>query len=81
MNKELYDKLSPEAQHQLNEALHETLCESSITLIKDTIENPGLTKEEVQSARDFADLKPDTDAAREFLEFLDSDIVKDALIK
>ena len=54
MNKEQYEKLSPEVQGQLNEALHGALCESIITLLKDTIENPGLTNEEVQSAREFA---------------------------
>ncbi len=85
MNKEQYEKLSPEAQAQLNDSLHETLCESILTLLEDSIENSDLTKEEVQSARDFAQLKPDTDAAKELLEFLnsvlDSDIVKDAFIK
>lgn len=64
MNKEEYEKLSPEAQGHLNEALHETLCESIITLLKDSLENPGLTKEEVQSAKDFGELKPGSDAAK-----------------
>ena len=84
MNKEQYEKLSPETQSKLNAALHEgmfheTLCESIITLLKDSLENLGLTKEEVQSAREFAEMIPDTDAARELLGFLDSDIVKKAL--
>lgn len=84
MNEEQYKKLSPDTQGQLNEALHdgmfhETLCETIITLLKDTLENPGLTKEEVKSAREFAKLKPNTDAAKELMGFLDSDIVKKKL--
>lgn len=77
MNKELYEKLSSETQTQLNDTLHETLCESIITLLKESIENPGLTKEEVQSAREFAQMKPDTEVARELLAFLDSDKVRE----
>lgn len=79
MNKEQYEKLSPETQTQLNDTLHETLCESIITLLKDSIENSDLTKEEVQSAREFAEMKPDIDTARELLGFLDSEEVRKAL--
>ncbi len=79
MKKELYEKLSPEAQGQLNDTLHETFCESTLTLLEDSLENSDLTKEEVQSARDFAETKPDSDAAKELLGFLDSDIAKEAL--
>lgn len=86
MDEEKFKKLSPGAQGQLNEALHdgmfhETLCESIITLLKDSLEYPGLVREEIQSAREFAQTKPDTKAARELLEFLDSDIVKDTPIE
>ncbi len=42
MNKEQYEKLSPEVQDQLNDTLHEILCESIITLLKDSIENSDL---------------------------------------
>lgn len=80
MNKEQYEKLSPETKGQLNDTLHETLCESIITLLKDSIENSDLTKEEVQSVREFSELKPDTDAVRELLEFLDSEEVKEAVV-
>lgn len=79
MNKEQYEKLSPDTQGQLNDTLYETLCESIITLLKDSIENSDLTKEEVQSAREFAEMKHDTDAARELIEFLDSEEVKELL--
>jgi len=81
MNKEHYEKLSPEVQTQINEVLHETLCESIITLLKDTLENNDLIKEEIQSAREFAQIKPDTEAAKELLEFLNSEKVKEALAR
>ncbi len=78
MDREQYEKLSPDVQTQINAALYETLCETIITLLKDSIENNDLIKKEVQSAREFAKIKPDTDAARELLEFLDSDEVRGA---
>ncbi len=81
MNKEHYEKLSPEVQEHVNDTLHKTLCESIIILLKDSIENPGLVREEVQSARDFAQIKPDTDAAKELLEFLGSEEVKEAIVR
>ncbi len=79
MNKEQYEKLSPEVQGQINDALHETLCESIITILKDSLEYPGLVKEEIQSAREFAQIQPDSDAAKELLEFLDSKEVRGAV--
>ncbi len=79
MNEEQYKKLLPEVQAQLNDTFHETLCESIITLLKDSIENNDLIKKEVQSAREFAKIKPDTDAAKELLEFLDSEEVREAV--
>ena len=81
MAKEQFEKLSTEVQDQLNDALHETLCKSIITLLQDTLKNPGLMKEEIQSTKDFAELKPDTDAAKDLLEFLDSEEVREAVIK
>jgi hypothetical protein len=36
MNKEDLEKLSPETLGQLNDALHEEVCKSIITLMKDT---------------------------------------------
>ncbi len=76
VNREQLEKLSPETLDCLNDVLHETLCKSIITLLKDTLENPGLNKQEIQSARDSLELKPDTDGAKELLEFLDSEEVE-----
>jgi hypothetical protein len=78
MKKEQLEKLSPELQSQINEALHETLCRTIFKLLKDSMENPGLARGEIQSAREFAEIEPDTDAAKELLGFLDSDEVKKA---
>ena len=79
MKSVLLEKLSPEAQEQIYNTLYETLCKTIITLIQDSLEDTGLMKEEIQSAREFAEVKPDTDAARELLEFLDSDEVRKAV--
>ncbi len=81
MNREDLEKLSPEVLGQLNDALHEVLCESIITLMKDSFKNPGITKEEIKSAREFAELKPNTEAAQILLEFLESEKVKEAFIE
>ena len=81
MNREDLEKLSPEVLGQLNDALHEVLCESIITLLKDTLKNPGITKEEIKAAREFAELKPNTKAAQVLLEFLESEKVKEAFIE
>ena len=81
MNKEDLEKLSPETLGQLNDALHEVFCEALITLMKDTLKNPGITREEIKSAKEFAELKPNTKAAQILLEFLESEKVKEALIE
>ena len=81
MNKEDIEKLSPEVLGQLNEALHEVLCKTIIKLLKDTLKNPGITKEEIKAAREFAELKPNTKAAQVLLEFLESEKVKEAFIE
>ncbi len=81
MNREALEKLSPEVLGQLNEALHEVLCESIIPLLKDTLKNPGIIEEEIKAAREFTELKPNTKAAQVLLEFLESEKVKEAFIE
>jgi hypothetical protein len=49
--------------------------------LKDTLKNPGITKEEIKAAREFAELKPHTKAAQVLLEFLESEKVKEAFIE
>jgi predicted house-cleaning noncanonical NTP pyrophosphatase (MazG superfamily) len=80
MNKEDLEKLSPETLEKLTDALHEELCKA-ITLVKDSLNNPGITKEEIRSAREFAELKPNTKAAQTLFEFLESEEVKKALVE
>lgn len=47
--------------------------------MKDTLKNPGITKEEMKAVKEFAELKPDTKAAQKLLDFLESGAVKDAI--
>ena len=68
---ESLDKLT-----QVNKALYKVLCETIIKLLKDSLMDPGITKEEIAAAREFAELKPDTKAAKELLEFLDREEIK-----
>lgn len=44
MDRELLEKLPPEELGQLNDALHEVLCETIINLLQDSLKSPGLTK-------------------------------------
>ena len=81
INSELLEKLSPEALSQLYDGLYEEFCKTIIKLLKGTLENPGLTEEEIQSAKGFAELKPDSEAAKELLEFLESEEVKEAVVR
>ena len=74
--KNLYKKLSAELQAEINDALHEILCQTILKLLRESMDNPGLLKEEIQSAREFTEMKPDSDEARKLLEFLDSDRIK-----
>ena len=82
MNREDLEKLSPEVLGQLNDALHEVLCESIVTLLQDSIdEQSGITTQEIKAAREFVELKPNTKAAKDLLEFLEGEEVKEALIE
>ena len=63
----------------INDELHKVLCETIITLLQDTLKRPGITAEEIEAAREFAELKPDTKAAKELLEFLERGEIKEAL--
>lgn len=56
-----------------NDELHKVLCEAIITLLQDTLKEPGITVEEIEAAREFAELKPNTKAAEELIEFIKSE--------
>jgi ubiquinone biosynthesis protein Coq4 len=43
INTELLEKLPPETLGELYDELHEVLCETTIKLLKDTLEEPELT--------------------------------------
>lgn len=66
---------------EIHDELHEVLCKSIIELLQDSIAGPGISQQQIETAREFAELKPDTDAAKELLEFLDSEEVQKALIR
>jgi len=71
---ETLDKLT-----QVNNALHKVLCGTIQNLLQNSIKREGITEQEIETAREFAELKPNTKAAKELLDFLDRDEVKEAL--
>ena len=78
---EILEGLSPDTLDKLYDELNEVLCKSIIGLLQDSIAGPGLSEEQLDSAREFAELKPDTEAAKELLEFLESEEVQEALVR
>ena len=73
--------LSPDTLDKLYDELHEVLCKSIIGLLQDSIAGPGISKQQIETAREFAEVMPDSEAAKEVLEFLDSEEVKEALVR
>ncbi len=76
---EILRDLPPDKQEELYNELHAFMCKSIIVLLQDFIAGPGVSAQQMETAREFAELKPDTEAAKELLEFLDSEEVKEAL--
>jgi len=72
--------LPPDTLDEIYSELYDVLCKTTIGLLQDSIEGSGISEEQIESARDFAELNSDTDAAKELLEFLDSDEVNEALV-
>ena len=73
--------LSPDTLDKLYDELHEVLCKSIIGLLQDSIAGPGISQQQIDSARGVVEVMPDTEAAKELVEFLDSEEVKEALIR
>ena len=78
---EILGELSPDTLDKIYDELHEVLCKSIIGLLQDSIAGPGISQQQIETAREFAEVKPDTEAAKEVLEFLVSEEVKGALIR
>ena len=73
--------LSPDTLDKLYDELHEVLCKSIIGLLQDSIAGPGISQQQIDSARGVGEVMPDTEAAKEVFEFLDSEEVIEALLK
>jgi hypothetical protein len=78
---EILKDLPPDKREKLNNELYDFMCRSIIVLLQDFVEGPGISEQQIEVARQFAELKPDTEAAKELLEFLVSKDVQRALIK
>ena len=78
---EILKDLPPDKQEELYNELYAFMCKSIISLLKDSIAGPGLSEQQIETARGVAEVMPDTEAAKELLEFLDSEEVQEALIR
>jgi len=63
----------------VTEELYKVLCETIQNLLQSSIVGEGITEQEIETAREFAELKPDTKAAKELLEFLERGEIKEAI--
>ena len=71
---EILKDLPPNKQEELYYELHDFMCRSIIALLKYSIAGPGISEQQIEAARELAELKSDTEAAKELLEFLDSEM-------
>ena len=78
---EILKDLSPDKQGELYNELHAFMCKSIIALLQDSIAGPGVSQQQIDSARGVGEVMPDTEAAKEVFEFLDSEEVIEALLK
>ena len=78
---EILKDLPSDKQGELYNELHAFMCKSIIGLLQDSIAGPGISLQQIETARGIAELKPHTETAKELLEFLDSNEVKEALVR
>ena len=64
--------LSSEELGEFNKEFHEVICKAIIELYQDYLNERGISQQQIEAARDFAEVMPETQAARMLLEFLDS---------
>lgn len=57
------------------------MCKSIIVLIQDSIAGLGISKRQIEAVREVAEIKPDTEAAKELFVFLERDEVKASLVR
>jgi len=77
---DILEELSPDTLDKLYDELHEFMCKSIIGLLQDSLAGPGISQQQIETAREFVELKPDTEAAKGVLEFLDSEEVKECFV-
>jgi len=57
--------LPPNKQEELYNKLHAFMCKSIISLLQDSIAGPGISQQQIDSAREVAELKPDVSCTDE----------------
>ncbi len=77
----LLEVLPPNELGEFNKEFHEVVCKAIIELYKDYIDKRGIYQQQTESARDYAEEGPETEAARMLFELLDSKDFKEAVIE
>ncbi len=78
---DLLEGLPPDELGEFNKEFHEVICKTIIELYQDSLDKRGISQQQIEVARDFAEEMSETQAARMLLEFLDSDEIKGAVIE
>jgi hypothetical protein len=78
---DLLEGIPPDELGEFNKEFHEVICKTIIELYKDYIDKRGISQQQIETARDFAEEMPETRAARMLLEFLESEEIKEAVIE
>ena len=56
--------MPPDELGEFNKEFHEVICKTIIELHKDYIDKRGISQQQIEAAREFADEMPETEAAR-----------------
>lgn len=60
----------------INEELHKQLSQTILRLLRTALKEEGITEQEIEAAKEVAELKPESKAAKELLKLLGSREVK-----
>lgn len=78
---EILKDLPPDKQEERYYELYDFMCRSIIALLQDFVDGQGISEKQIEVAKDFAEIKPNMEASKELLKFLDSEDVQRALLR
>ena len=75
---DILEGIPPDILDEIYSELYDVLCKTLKSLLQDSLDGPGISEEQIEAAREFAMIAPEAIAAKELLEFLSSDEIKEA---